>query len=44
MIDAIVIACLLVLLSALGIRMRYEYLWLQNIGVYIHEYMDVDDE
>ncbi len=34
----------LFIFTALGLRIRYEYLWLRSMGVYVHEYMDVDDE
>ena len=34
----------LFIFGALGLRVRYEYLWLRSMGIYVHEYMDVDDE
>ena len=41
---AIPILFSLFIFAALGLRVRYEYLGLQSMGVYVHEYMDVDDE
>ncbi len=47
MVDVVIAVSILFSLfifGALGLRVRYEYLWLRSMGIYVHEYMDVDDE
>ena len=47
MVDVVIAVSILFSLfifGALGLRVRYEYLWLRSMGIYVHEYMEVDDE